>query len=84
MTTSGLLNVADSEVSGGTMISDGEEIHGMHAHRIVQKGIFQVLEGRRVFDDHSSPAPLTHSWPRSRASGSRSPAPRQGRPAPPA
>jgi len=48
--TSGLLYVEDGEVSAGTIVFDGEEIQGMDAHRIVERGIFQVLEGRRVFE----------------------------------
>ena len=47
---SGLLHVEDGEVSDGTIVFDGEEIQGMDAHRIVERGIFQVLEGRRVFE----------------------------------
>ena len=47
---SGLLHVEDGEVTDGSIVFDGEEIHGMDAHRIVEKGIFQVLEGRRVFE----------------------------------
>ena len=47
---SGLLYVEDGEVTDGTIVFDGVEIQGMDAHRIVEKGIFQVLEGRRVFE----------------------------------
>ncbi len=47
---SGLLYVEDGEVTDGTIVFDGEEIQGVAAHRIVEKGIFQVLEGRRVFE----------------------------------
>ena len=47
---SGLLHVEDGEVTDGTIAFDGEEIQGMDAHRIVEQGIFQVLEGRRVFE----------------------------------
>ncbi|MDE0475291.1 MAG: ABC transporter ATP-binding protein [Gammaproteobacteria bacterium] len=47
---SGLLHVEDGEVSDGTIVFDGEEIQGLDAHRIVEKGVFQVLEGRRVFE----------------------------------
>ena len=47
---SGLLHVEDGEVTDGTIVFDGEEIQGTDAHRIVEKGIFQVLEGRRVFE----------------------------------
>ena len=48
--SSGLLYVEDGEVSDGTIVFDGEEIQGMEAHRIVERGLFQVLEGRRVFE----------------------------------
>ena len=48
--TSGLLYVEDGEVSDGSIVFDGEEIQGMDAHRIVERGLFQVLEGRRVFE----------------------------------
>ena len=47
---SGLLHVENGEVSDGTIVFDGEEIQGMDAHRIVERGVFQVLEGRRVFE----------------------------------
>ncbi len=47
---SGLLYVEDGEVTDGQIVFDGEEIQGTDAHRIVEKGIFQVLEGRRVFE----------------------------------
>ena len=47
---SGLLYVEDGEVTDGTIVFDGEEIQGTDAHRIVERGIFQVLEGRRVFE----------------------------------
>jgi len=47
---SGLLRTEHGEVSGGTITFGGEEIHGMEAHRVVEAGIFQVLEGRRVFE----------------------------------
>lgn len=47
---SGLLHVEDGEVADGSIVFDGEEIHEMAAHRIVERGVFQVLEGRRVFE----------------------------------
>ena len=47
---SGLLHVEDGEVTDGSIVFDGEEIHGMDADRIVRRGIFQVVEGRRVFE----------------------------------
>ena len=47
---SGLLHVEDGKVADGSIVFDGEEIHEAAAHRIVEKGVFQVLEGRRVFE----------------------------------
>ena len=47
---SGLLHVEDGRVSDGTIVFAGEEIQATAAHRIVEKGLFQVLEGRRVFE----------------------------------
>ena len=47
---SGLLHVEDGRVSDGTIVFAGEEIQGKAAHRIVEQGLFQVLEGRRVFE----------------------------------
>ena len=47
---SGLLHVEDGEVTDGSIVFDGKEIHGMDADRIVRRGIFQVVEGRRVFE----------------------------------
>ena len=47
---SGLLHVEDGEVTDGSIVFDGEEIQAMEAHRIVKMGIFQTLEGRRVFE----------------------------------
>ncbi|MBO8168320.1 MAG: ABC transporter ATP-binding protein [Thermoanaerobacteraceae bacterium] len=47
---SGLLTAEDGEVTDGSIVFKGEEIHGMEADKIVRKGIFQVMEGRRVFE----------------------------------
>ncbi len=47
---SGLLDVEDGEVTDGSIRFDGHEIHGRSPDRIVREGIFQVLEGRRVFE----------------------------------
>ena len=47
---SGLLHVEDGQVADGTIAFAGEEIQGAAAHRIVEKGVVQVLEGRRVFE----------------------------------
>jgi len=47
---SGLLDLEDGAVTDGTICFDGEEIQGVAADRIVRKGLFQVVEGRRVFE----------------------------------
>ncbi len=47
---SGLLKPEDGEVTDGNIIFDGREIHHMDAADIVRLGIFQVMEGRRVFE----------------------------------
>ncbi len=47
---SGLLDLEDGAVTDGTIQFDGEEIQGAPADQIVRKGLFQVVEGRRVFE----------------------------------
>ncbi len=47
---SGLLGVEDGEVTDGSIRFDGREIHGLPPERIVREGIFQVVEGRHVFE----------------------------------
>ncbi len=46
---SGLLKPEDGEVTDGGIVFEGEEIHHKEASEIVKRGIFQVMEGRRVF-----------------------------------
>ncbi len=46
---SGLLKAEDGEVTDGGIVFRDENIHHMDASDIVRKGIFQVMEGRRVF-----------------------------------
>ena len=48
---SGLLKSEEGEVTKGTIEFMGEKINGMDPEKIVRKGIFQVMEGRRVFED---------------------------------
>ncbi len=48
---SGLLKSEEGEVSAGSIEFMGERINNMDPEEIVRKGIFQVMEGRRVFDD---------------------------------
>ncbi len=47
---SGLLKPEDGEVTDGTIEFQGREIQHMDAADIVRLGIFQVMEGRRVFE----------------------------------
>ncbi len=48
---SGLLKSEDGEVTDGAIIYEGENINNSDPEDIVQKGIFQVMEGRRVFKE---------------------------------
>ena len=48
---SGLLKTEDGEVTRGTVTLDGEAITNIPAETIVRRGIFQVMEGRRVVED---------------------------------
>ncbi len=48
---SGLLKTEEGEVTDGTIEFEGVKINGMDAEKIVRMGIFQVMEGRRVFED---------------------------------
>lgn len=46
---SGLLIAENGEVTDGQISFMGERINGLEAESIVRRGIFQVMEGRRVF-----------------------------------
>ncbi len=48
---SGLLKSEDGEVTRGEILFDGKEIHRLAPDRIVKRGIFQVMEGRRIIQD---------------------------------
>jgi branched-chain amino acid transport system ATP-binding protein len=48
---SGLLISEDGEVTDGKITFEGELINNSYAEDIVQKGIFQVMEGRRIFKE---------------------------------
>jgi branched-chain amino acid transport system ATP-binding protein len=50
---SGLLKSEEGEVTDGEILFFGEKINGKDPEEIVRKGIFQVIEGRRVFEDLS-------------------------------
>ena len=48
---SGLLHTEEGEVTDGTIEFLGQRIDGVAPEQIVRRGIFQVMEGRRVFED---------------------------------
>ncbi len=48
---SGLLKTEDGEVTRGDITFAGERINGIDPDQIVRKGIFQVMEGRRIIAD---------------------------------
>jgi branched-chain amino acid transport system ATP-binding protein len=48
---SGLLKSEEGEVTDGEILFGGERIDGKDPEEIVRRGIFQVMEGRRVFED---------------------------------
>ena len=50
---SGLLSLEDGEITDGSIRYHGEAITGLAPHQIVRRGIFQVMEGRRIFEDLS-------------------------------
>src|SRR5689334_10341244 len=51
---SGLLKTEEGEVTRGEIVFDGERIDGIDPERIVRRGIFQVMEGRRIIADMTS------------------------------
>ena len=48
---SGLLAGEDGEVTDGAVVYAGQPIHAWTPERIVRAGVFQVMEGRRIFQD---------------------------------
>ncbi len=48
---SGLLKSEDGEITDGTVTFKGERIDRMDPENIVRKGLFQVMEGRKAFED---------------------------------
>src|ERR1700741_2492144 len=51
---SGLLKTEDGEVVRGEIMFDGARIDGIDPDKIVRRGIFQVMEGRRIVADMTS------------------------------
>jgi branched-chain amino acid transport system ATP-binding protein len=48
---SGLLRSEEGQVTRGEILFDGDRINGTEPDRIVRRGIFQVMEGRRIISD---------------------------------
>ncbi|MBL8660381.1 MAG: ABC transporter ATP-binding protein [Rhodospirillales bacterium] len=48
---SGLLKTEDGEVTRGTIALNGERIDHLAPETIVRRGLFQVMEGRRIVED---------------------------------
>jgi branched-chain amino acid transport system ATP-binding protein len=48
---SGLLKTENGEVTRGEILLGGEPIQGVDPDKIVRRGIFQVMEGRRIIAD---------------------------------
>jgi len=48
---SGLLHAEEGEVTDGAIELDGKRIEHLAPEEIVRRGVFQVMEGRRVFED---------------------------------
>ena len=51
---SGLLKTEDGEVTRGDIMFDGQRINGVDPDQVVRRGIFQVMEGRRIISDMTS------------------------------
>ncbi len=48
---SGFLPLEDGEISDGRIEFEGRDLAGLQPHHIVKQGIFQVMEGRHIFED---------------------------------
>ena len=48
---SGLLKSENGQVTDGQIQFDGQRIDHLYPEQLVRRGIFQVMEGRRVFED---------------------------------
>jgi branched-chain amino acid transport system ATP-binding protein len=48
---SGLLPLEDGEIAAGSVLYRGEDLRGLLPHQIAHRGVFQVREGRHVFEE---------------------------------
>src|ERR1700749_2759382 len=51
---SGLVKTEDGEATRGAILLGGQRIEGTDPEQIVRRGIFQVMEGRRIIADMTS------------------------------
>ena len=49
----GLLDIQNGDITKGSITLDGEDITNLNPSKIVEKGIAQVMEGRRIFSELS-------------------------------
>ena len=49
----GLLDVQNGDITKGSITVDGDDITNLNPSKIVEKGIAQVMEGRRIFSELS-------------------------------
>jgi len=74
---SGLLPLEDGAITDGAVLFRGEDLAGLLPHQIARRGVFQVREGRHVFEDltvEENLACATYARPRSAASSGSAPA----------
>jgi len=50
---SGLLPLEDGAIADGSVSFDGQPLAGLLPHQIARRGVFQVMEGRRIFGELS-------------------------------
>ncbi len=50
---SGLLRTEDGEITRGSVVYQGKVVNGLDPEAIVRRGIFQIMEGRRIISDMS-------------------------------
>jgi branched-chain amino acid transport system ATP-binding protein len=48
---SGLLKTEEGEITRGDIVFDGERLNDVDPDKIVRRGVFQVMEGRRIIAD---------------------------------
>ncbi|MBY0297134.1 MAG: ABC transporter ATP-binding protein [Methylobacterium sp.] len=54
-----LLEIEDGALTGGAIRFDGQDVAAFAPHALVRRGLFHVMEGRRIFEDLSVEENLT-------------------------